>query len=102
MIGKKGNKSDLIFVGPNYLKLSESKPIIKKSLHLVSPKGSFKPSTKILYKPPAAKKEHKTEHRPEHKFSFEDSNSPINHLHSSMTRAKLESITKRSKSKYIL
>jgi hypothetical protein len=43
MISKKINKSEeLIFLGPNYLKITESKPAIKKSLPLVSPKGSSK------------------------------------------------------------
>lgn len=43
MISKKINKSEeLIFLGPNYLKITESKPAIKKSLPLVSPKASSK------------------------------------------------------------
>ena len=52
MISKKINKSEeLIFLGPNYLKITESKPSVKKSLPLVSPKGSSKiTSVKLVHK----------------------------------------------------
>lgn len=57
MITRKVNRSsELIFLGPNYLKLSDPKPLIKKSLHFASPKHSTKPSIKTIYKPHTSSK----------------------------------------------
>ena len=59
MFSKKFNKSEeLIFLGPNFLKIPEGKLTLKKSLPVLSPKASSKiTSVKNLHKP--AKKENK-------------------------------------------